>query len=395
MVPYYHDTTTQTNLLTHSKSSPTAVDRMHSRSRSGDLDIGLEIRLALERSLHRNMKFKLHRVRRELRQRTRRALDGLDNASWNTLLVQSNKAMNVGPRGNSWTYPESQIKPSHLSTLCNTMACQDNPLTKELGITSEPALTDRFQLTTLHRTQKSLQLLSFDSLSPEVYMAQTSDRISPSFDVTSRPVFHLPSSPSPHYHSDHSESSYWSHDNSLESWGHGDSTPSTNLPSKQVLAYVNPFSALSSSSSSGSLDSCCSTSSESFPPVDRLSWPADNSFPAKTDVPTTRAKTHRCEFEGCKKAYFKSSHLKAHIRVHTGERPYVCDWPLCGRRFARSDELSRHRRAHTGERNFICPRCPRRFSRSDHLTKHLRRHTVPYTDIPNGDTPHNPANCAV
>merc|ERR1711892_1159926 len=80
-----------------------------------------------------------------------------------------------------------------------------------------------------------------------------------------------------------------------------------------------------------------------------------------TDGPP-RKKQHICHIPGCNKVYGKTSHLRAHLRWHSGER------------FTRSDELQRHRRTHTGEKRFQCPECQKKFMRSDHLSKHIKTH---------------------
>ncbi|XP_049452134.1 transcription factor Sp3-like isoform X2 [Epinephelus fuscoguttatus] len=100
-----------------------------------------------------------------------------------------------------------------------------------------------------------------------------------------------------------------------------------------------------------------------------------------------KKKQHICHIAGCGKVYGKTSHLRAHLRWHSGERPFVCNWMFCGKRFTRSDELQRHRRTHTGEKKFVCTECSKRFMRSDHLAKHIKTHQNKKGGIPSSTSP--------
>jgi len=54
------------------------------------------------------------------------------------------------------------------------------------------------------------------------------------------------------------------------------------------------------------------------------------------------------------------------------ERPFPCD--VCGRKFIRATHLRRHMRIHTGEKPFACHICGRRYARGDYLRAHIHAH---------------------
>jgi uncharacterized Zn-finger protein len=59
----------------------------------------------------------------------------------------------------------------------------------------------------------------------------------------------------------------------------------------------------------------------------QTSLPSPNSPTSKPTTTVNRKKNYICTYAGCTKSYFKSSHLKAHIRLHTGKRSKKFKYP--------------------------------------------------------------------
>ncbi|XP_003746396.1 protein glass-like [Galendromus occidentalis] len=103
--------------------------------------------------------------------------------------------------------------------------------------------------------------------------------------------------------------------------------------------------------------------------------PPENHYPTATADNICTASSGVCSNSCtiCGRYYARTSTLKTHLRVHSGERPYAC--LQCLKRFSQAANLTAHMRIHSGEKPFLCPICHRKFSQSSSVTTHMRTHS--------------------
>ena len=77
-------------------------------------------------------------------------------------------------------------------------------------------------------------------------------------------------------------------------------------------------------------------------------------------------KIHSCKY--CKKTFSQQHSVKAHERIHTGEKPYSCKY--CEKKFTQQQSVKTHERIHTGEKPYSCNNCNYRATSRGNITKH-------------------------
>lgn len=77
---------------------------------------------------------------------------------------------------------------------------------------------------------------------------------------------------------------------------------------------------------------------------------------------------HACEV--CKKTFKTQNILRQHMRIHTGDKPFVCD--ICTKAFSQMASLKYHLATHSDARPYRCEVCSKTFKLKPPFKKHIK-----------------------
>ncbi|XP_041359183.1 zinc finger protein 367-like [Gigantopelta aegis] len=145
---------------------------------------------------------------------------------------------------------------------------------------------------------------------------------------------------------------------------------------EEIRSYQFPADLTSSFSDDGDDSEGGSSQDHNGKDLSKRGRPRADAISSLVQEGSSSGNAIRCQI--CSRVFPREKSLQAHLRTHTGERPYPCDFPGCGKAFCQSGQLKTHQRLHTGEKPFACSvsGCKSTFT---HANRHCPNH--PYATL--------------